>query len=29
MGKALADNYTSARNLFAEVDDALGEKLTV
>jgi [acyl-carrier-protein] S-malonyltransferase len=28
MGKALADNYTSARSLFAEVDDALGEKLT-
>jgi len=28
MGKALADNFTSARNLFAEVDDALGEKLT-
>jgi [acyl-carrier-protein] S-malonyltransferase len=28
MGKALADNFTSARNVFAEVDDALGEKLT-
>ena len=28
MGKALAENFTSARNLFAEVDDALGEKLT-
>ena len=28
MGKALADNFTSARNLFAEVDDALDEKLT-
>jgi [acyl-carrier-protein] S-malonyltransferase len=28
MGKTLADNFTSARNLFAEVDDALGEKLT-
>jgi [acyl-carrier-protein] S-malonyltransferase len=28
MGKALADNFTSASNLFAEVDDALGEKLT-
>ena len=25
MGKALADNFTSASNLFAEVDDALGE----
>ena len=28
MGKALADNFTSARNLFAEVDEALGEALT-
>jgi [acyl-carrier-protein] S-malonyltransferase len=28
MGKALADNFPQARNLFAEVDDALGEKLT-
>jgi [acyl-carrier-protein] S-malonyltransferase len=28
MGKALADNFVVARNLFAEVDDALGEKLT-
>jgi [acyl-carrier-protein] S-malonyltransferase len=28
MGKALAENFTSARNVFAEVDDALGEKLT-
>jgi [acyl-carrier-protein] S-malonyltransferase len=28
MGKALADNFASARNVFAEVDDALGEKLT-
>ncbi len=28
MGKALADNFTVARNVFAEVDDALGEKLT-
>ena len=28
MGKALADNFTSASSLFAEVDDALGEKLT-
>ena len=28
MGKALADNFVSARNVFAEVDDALGEKLT-
>src|SRR3954463_5773536 len=28
MGKALADNFRSARNIFAEVDDALGEKLT-
>jgi [acyl-carrier-protein] S-malonyltransferase len=28
MGKALADNFTSARNVFAEVDEALGEKLT-
>jgi [acyl-carrier-protein] S-malonyltransferase len=28
MGKALAENFASARNLFAEVDDALGEKLT-
>ena len=28
MGKALADNFTAARNVFAEVDEALGEKLT-
>src|SRR4051794_20446783 len=28
MGKALADNFTEARNVFAEVDNALGEKLT-
>jgi len=28
MGKALAENFASARNLFAAVDDALGEKLT-
>ena len=28
MGKALADNFVSARNVFAEVDDALDEKLT-
>ncbi|MGZ5842283.1 MAG: ACP S-malonyltransferase [Xanthobacteraceae bacterium] len=28
MGKALADNFAAARNVFAEVDDALGEKLT-
>src|ERR1700704_4854671 len=28
MGKALADNFTSARNVFAEIDEALGEKLT-
>jgi [acyl-carrier-protein] S-malonyltransferase len=28
MGKALADNFASARDVFAEVDDALGEKLT-
>src|SRR4030095_9024348 len=28
MGKALADNFTSARDLFAEVDEALGEALT-
>jgi len=28
MGKALADNFVVARNVFAEVDDALGEKLT-
>jgi [acyl-carrier-protein] S-malonyltransferase len=28
MGKALADNFASARTVFAEVDDALGEKLT-
>jgi [acyl-carrier-protein] S-malonyltransferase len=28
MGKALADNFASARNVFAEVDDALGEKLS-
>jgi [acyl-carrier-protein] S-malonyltransferase len=28
MGKALADNFTAARDIFAQVDDALGEKLT-
>ena len=28
MGKALAENFASAHNVFAEVDDALGEKLT-
>jgi [acyl-carrier-protein] S-malonyltransferase len=28
MGKALADNFAAARDLFAQVDDALGEKLT-
>src|SRR3954447_20469122 len=28
MGKALADNFAAARGVFAEVDDALGEKLT-
>jgi [acyl-carrier-protein] S-malonyltransferase len=28
MGKALADNFASARSVFAEVDDALGDKLT-
>jgi [acyl-carrier-protein] S-malonyltransferase len=28
MGKALADNFAPARNVFAEVDDALGDKLT-
>jgi [acyl-carrier-protein] S-malonyltransferase len=28
MGKALADNFATARNVFAEVDDALGEKLS-
>ena len=28
MGKALADNFPSAREVFAEVDEALGEKLT-
>src|SRR6202043_1258336 len=28
MGKALADNFASARNGFAEVEDALSEKLT-
>lgn len=28
MGNALADNFSSARNVFAEVDDALNEKLT-
>jgi [acyl-carrier-protein] S-malonyltransferase len=28
MGKALADNFSAARNVFAEVDDALGEKLS-
>ncbi len=28
MGKALADSFTVARNVFAEVDEALGENLT-
>jgi [acyl-carrier-protein] S-malonyltransferase len=28
MGKALADNFVAARDVFAEVDDALGEKLS-
>ena len=28
MGKALADQFASAREVFDEVDDALGEKLT-
>src|SRR5438477_11510729 len=28
MGKALADTFSSARNVFSEVDDALNEKLT-
>jgi [acyl-carrier-protein] S-malonyltransferase len=28
MGKALADNFAAARAVFAEVDEALGEKLT-
>jgi len=28
MGKALADTYSAAREVFTEVDDALGEKLT-
>src|ERR1051325_10574854 len=28
MGKALADRFAAARDLFAEVDEALGEKLT-
>lgn len=28
MGKALAENFASARHVFAEVDDALGEKLS-
>jgi [acyl-carrier-protein] S-malonyltransferase len=28
MGKTLADDFASARAVFAEVDDALGEKLT-
>ena len=28
MGKALADSFSSARRVFDEVDDALGEKLT-
>ena len=28
MGKALAENFAPARAVFAEVDDALGEKLT-
>src|SRR5579875_2515209 len=28
MGKALADDFAPARQVFAEVDDALGEKLS-
>src|SRR5262245_4639180 len=28
MGKALADNFAAAREVFAQVDDALGEPLT-
>src|SRR5258705_13588232 len=28
MGKALSDNFTAARNVFAEIDEALGEELT-
>ena len=28
MGKALADNFAAAREVFDEVDDALGEKLS-
>lgn len=28
MGKSLADNFAPARAVFAEIDDALGEKLT-
>src|SRR2546429_3773309 len=28
MGKALADNFAAARNVFEAVDEALGEKLT-
>ena len=28
MGKALADNFTAARQVFAAVDEALGDKLT-
>src|SRR5690242_12764788 len=28
MGKALADQFASARAVFSEVDDALGEKLS-
>jgi [acyl-carrier-protein] S-malonyltransferase len=28
MGKALAENFAAARDVFREVDDALGEKLT-
>jgi len=28
MGKALADTFSAARDVFAQVDDALGEKLT-
>jgi [acyl-carrier-protein] S-malonyltransferase len=28
MGRALADNFAAARDVFAQVDDALGEKLT-
>jgi [acyl-carrier-protein] S-malonyltransferase len=28
MGKALADNFAAARSVFADIDEALGEKLT-